>query len=505
MRNIVLLLLAIVSLESPPAFGAAPAWFTGMADNTWIGVASATGQRIMDVLPSPVPTVWGGDNPNSIAMAWCGGAVDQGRGEYLLCGNGGHANYPGNEGYALALRTATPGWRRLSDPTPNGNLGDVTNEGNGTYADGRPRAMHATFECFGDGRVWFALQNSVTSGGGGSINGIVAYNRDSVGNRSTPLPWTASNLGPWEIYGGLPGVGYLGGYIFGVSAFDPVDHKVWGLGGNGANYTVFWSIGTSGANLGVKNCYQRNQSYGNWGGWVCVAPELRILVAGDHLRNTICVLDLNTITWTQVSNVTGTSFFSSGSGGVYLQESKSIAIGLPRDISRTIYWLQIPTTAAGAYDPTGQWVWTNTTPAGPTIMVAGGNSGAYSKWNIVQDMGNGQSAIVYVGDISGPTYIYKVPVIGNAVEKQKALARNPLSLSPNPVNAGAEMRIRFTSGAGHAELKIFDLRGRMVENVPADRAQKGAAFGTKKLHAGVYLLRATIGGRENSIRFVVQK
>jgi len=499
-------LLALVSLATLPCFAAAPSWFTGMADDTWMAVAGATGQRITDVLPNPVPhTGLSGENPNAITLAWCGGAVDQGRGEYLLCGNGGHADYPGNEGYALSMRSETPAWRRLSDPTPNGNMGDVMNEGGGIYADGRPRSMHASFECFGDGRVWHMLQNSVTSGGGGSVDGIVAYNRETIGTRTTPLPWTASNLGPWELYGSVSPKFYLGIYIFGVAAFDPVDHKMWGLGGNGAGNTPYWSIGTGPSNLGVKNSYASNQSFGHWGGWACVAPELRILIAGDHYRKTICVLDLKTITWTQVSNVTGTGLYEGGSGGVYLAGNKTIAVGLPRDSGRTINWLKIPTTAAGAYDPVGQWVWTNTTPSGPAMTSPLRNAGAYSKWNIIEDMGNGQSAIVYVNQIDGPTYVYKVPPSGSAAEKQRALARNSMSLLPNPVTSGAKMQVTLASGIGHSELRIYDLRGRMVENISAGPAQKSAFVDTKNLHAGVYLLRAADGSRENAVRFVVQK
>jgi hypothetical protein len=399
-----------------------------MQDNTWIGIAGSSGQRIVDCLPSPTVVAATqanyspSNNPNSITSAWCGGSVDQRRGEYLLVANGGHADYAGNEGYALSLRETTPAWRRISDPSPNATLNATTlgSEGNGLYADGRPRSMHNTFQCFGDGRVWVALMNSVASGGGGSTNRVVSYDRDALGAATSPLAWTDSNLGPWTIHGTVA-PGDLTSYIFGVSAFDRIGHKVWGLGGNSANNTVFWSIDTIGPSRGTITLYNTNQSFGHWGGWVCVAHDLRILVAGDHLRQTICVLNLNTVAsspstaWQQVSNVSGTGYFGSGAGGVYVARNRTIGIGNPVSLGRTIYRLQIPTTISNGrvvYNSSGQWVWSNSTPSGPTMVVASGNSGAYTKWNIVEDMGDGRSAIVYLGDINQATYIYKIPAAG---------------------------------------------------------------------------------------------
>ena len=35
--------------------------------------------------------------------------------------------------------------------------------------------------------------------------------------------------------------------------------------------------------------------------------------------------------------------------------------------------------------------------------------GSYSKFNIIEDMGNGHAAFVNVVDVQGPVYVYKVP------------------------------------------------------------------------------------------------
>ncbi len=277
--------------------GSAPAWFVAQTPGVWIAIAGEPGERVSDVVPSPVPVNPAGEvsgSPASIMAAWTGGAVDQARGEYILCANGGHADYSGNEAYALALREAIPRWRRLSDPTPNNQIfyNEPPGASGAVNGDGRPRAMHSTFEAFGDGRVWFGLQNAYASPAGGLSKAVWSYNRDALGAAATPLPWTASNLGPWEFHGMVP-TPYDGSALkFGVSVFDRVGHKVWSLSGSGANSSVYWSVDTQGTTFGTINAYAANQSFGSWGGWAVVAHDLRILVAGDSYRNVITVLDL---------------------------------------------------------------------------------------------------------------------------------------------------------------------------------------------------------------------
>jgi hypothetical protein len=402
--------------------GRAPGWFEALAEGTWIAIASDA--TIRDVLPDPIPHVDAhADNPASITGAWSGGAVDQVRGELILAGNGGHADYPGNEAYAIALREESPRWRRLSDPTPNDLLvgDDISGPMGAVYRDGRPRAMHATFECFGDGRVWFPFQNSFTSGGGGGTDAVLSYDRDSLGAAATPLAWTMDDLGPWRFHGRLPAIIDLSAMIFGGCAFDPVTHRVWALGGNSANYTVYWSVDTSGPTLGESHIYRRDLSFGHWGGWLAVAHDLRILVAGDHERNAITVLDLDRAgeggDWTQIDDASRAGFFRAGSGGVYVAANHTIGAGDPRETGAEIHRLRIPTRVDGGetvYDPSGTWTWSTLRPGGaiPAVRPGGGNHAAHTKWNIVEDMGNGRSAIVFVGDIDGPLYVYKIPLEG---------------------------------------------------------------------------------------------
>jgi len=87
--------------------------------------------KIRSVLPNPLPQ---GD-PADVVTAWGGGAVDTVRNRMLVWG-GGHANYWGNEVYALDLSTLSI--QRLVDPSP------LTAQSNCASAlpDGTPVSRH---------------------------------------------------------------------------------------------------------------------------------------------------------------------------------------------------------------------------------------------------------------------------------------------------------------------------------------------------------------------------
>jgi hypothetical protein len=408
----------------PTEIGPAPQWFLNAPEGAWTTVAA--GASISKVVPNPWPSN-PGSHPGSITTAWCGAGVDQVRGEYIMCANGGHGDYPGNEGYAIALREENPAWRRLSDPTPNNLItfdSIVSPSGAALYADGRPRAVHNTFECFGDGRLWIPQQNSFSSPSGNGCHGVVSFNRDALGDARTPLPWTASNLGPWTIHPTPDFQGFTN-TGFGRAAFDKVGHKVWAVGGNNnINTPFYWSIPTTGANLGKTTVFRKGNSLDNFNSWTVIAHDLRIMVLGGEFGKKIFVFFMDKAgasdDWQVVSNVQGTGFFQMGAGGAYVPANKTIAIGNPRTTGTQIYTLRIPTRigSGGAleYNPSGTWVWSNSTPAGPAFSLPeGANNDSYSKWNIIEDMGNGQSAIIMCTAYDGPVHVYKVPKSGMLV------------------------------------------------------------------------------------------
>jgi hypothetical protein len=200
-----------------------------------------------------------------------------------------------------------------------------------------------------------------------------------------------------------------------------VGHKVWGLGGNNnVNSPEYWSVDTTGATLGTTHLYSRGGSLDNFNSWVAVAHDLRILVAGGSYHEKIFVLAMDRAgeadDWQEVANVSGTGFFESGAGGAYVIANHSIAAANPKNTHNAIYKLQIPVkTVAGhdAYDAAGAWKWSRLDPGGATVSFpTGGNNDINTKWNIVEDMGNTQSAIVAATSTQGAVYVYKLPLAG---------------------------------------------------------------------------------------------
>jgi hypothetical protein len=291
-------------------------------------------------------------------------------------------------------------------------------------ADGRPRAMHSTFECYGDGRVWFPEQNSYASPAGDTTHACISFDRDSLGEGATPLPWTASNLGPWTLHP-KPDFGGFGvtATAFGRADWDRVGHKVWAVGGNNnINNPFYWSVETAGANIGRSVVYRKGGSLDNFNSWVAIAHDLRIMICGGNALNRIWVFNMDragqATDWQGVTNVSGSgSFYGSGAGAVYVQANRSLAIANPKVTGSSIRKLQIPTMLVNGqvqYDPNGTWVWSTLNPLGASVVVPnnGGNNDTNSKWNIVENMGNGQSAIIVLTDIGLPLYVYKIPRAG---------------------------------------------------------------------------------------------
>lgn len=86
----------------------APPVIANLQAGEWLELPNT---KIRSVVPNPRPR---GD-PRSLTLAWSGGTVDTARNRLLLWG-GGHADYWGNEIYALDLGTLTV--QRLTNPSP---------------------------------------------------------------------------------------------------------------------------------------------------------------------------------------------------------------------------------------------------------------------------------------------------------------------------------------------------------------------------------------------------
>jgi len=424
----------------------APTWWTSATDGQWTAIAGGggfgsnyqNGNRLSDVAPSP-PVTDSGTGQSSIIETWSGGTVDYVNARYFLVANGGHGDYAGNEGYVLNLRTATPSWQRFIDPTPNGSItyNDSPGASFAKNSDGRARSMHTSaFQCYGDYQIWYPYCNSYSSPSGGSTPYVASFNTLNSGVAAaladnTTLAWDGT-VGPWQFWGiipgnsGIDGDGSTGAASFGCSCFDRWGHRVYGFGGLGFDRTntYVWYINTLGDAAGTGNSYLLNSGnpYADFRWAVCVF-DLRIIVAADGSNGRLVVFDLNNVGgsgWYTVPTVSGTGYYGGGvsgpfPGAFYIPKTRQIAVGDPPNIGNKVYALNVPTTADAygrtIYNPSGVWTWTNSTPGGVTLTFPN-DTKPYNRFNGIEDMGDGRSALVYVGGVNAPTYVYKIPAAG---------------------------------------------------------------------------------------------
>jgi hypothetical protein len=242
------------------------------------------GSRLIDVAPSPIPSYPGYGGFDTIIRSWCGGTVDPARKEVLLVLNGGHSSSPNNASYALQLSEAVPAWKRLCDPTPNDRFDMTAPPGKfspsdvpAVHLDGRPRGSHTAGNVqFAKGRAWFILQTSVSCGAGTSAQGIVSFNRDAVATLPGDFaPYSTYN--PYSLHGIAGATGGPSGYIFGSSAYDPVDGLVWGYG-----QSHCWALDVDTGSIAIPPTLT-GRNFGSKafkGAWAVCLPDRRVNLVG---------------------------------------------------------------------------------------------------------------------------------------------------------------------------------------------------------------------------------
>jgi hypothetical protein len=406
--------------------GTAPEWFVAMPNKTWIEVAAGSGRsdlqswqrgsRLADV--DPGSGAWSSAPFSAILTDFTGGSVDQDKGELIVGNAGGHASRQGNDMYACRIRSETPGWVRLSNPSSRaGTTGAVDS----ALSDNTPKAPHGWSRAvWGNGRVWWPTMDAYWPDN--TTADCWSFNRASLGNPGQPVEATS---GVWARHGKIlsrapdnSGLKFAGA----GSTYDKVAKKVWTF----ANYDVYgqnaFAIDATynGTNImgdGAVRAYDahptENLVFG--GMWIVCAWDLRVIIAmtatDSYTRpSTICVLDLNNPAAGFVyKGSTGSVDTSSGRGAVYHKASRSILLwdeGFGANVKR----LSVP--VAPLTSASSEWVWSSVAPASSNRVQpssASENAGTYGKFNIIEDMGNGQGALVLINRITEAVYVYKLP------------------------------------------------------------------------------------------------
>jgi hypothetical protein len=437
--------------------GPAPQWFLDLPEKRWTpiaggasysGAAYQKGLRLSDRYPSPTPgnslagvsTNYVKNDALAITSDWTGFVVDQTRGELISLASGGHYGYQGNECYALNLRATTPAWERVLDPTPDRhpqtnaillNIDITSGTDQSAYynlasyvqnGDGRCRATHTyNAQAFLNGKVWWTPA--------AAYNGhCFAFDYNVVRADPAKKAWSAA-YNPWSALGRIPIYRTSSDQITGNAlAADTTRNRI--IGWSRYAYYVWTVDAVTGAIAYASPAMPVGLPQGLecWGVYV---PDADIAVFGVvyqdanvRTRRLLCVDcadPLNAASWFLVDPVGGLSWPQVTSddyvaptapgdynrmayGAVYHQPSRSILV-YDAVLGGTVHKLKIPATPRS-----GTWTWSAVAHNGAAPSIPLVTNGVFSKFNIVNDMGNGQACLVVCTQEAGPSYVYKLPV-----------------------------------------------------------------------------------------------
>jgi hypothetical protein len=437
----------------------------------WVAVASGSpNYKRSEVAPSPTPGASLGFASTSNSDAFSGATVDQTRGELIVCCAGGHDDYYGSETTRVAFRVSNPAWKRLTAPStdaalqyrfraayytsaqcPLGVPMTSDDNGNGTLAlptsaadvSGEiPLSFHNGMEqqhC--NGRVWFTAQSS-TARDSYSVPVAFSFDRDAVGEPASPLTHP-SNATPWRYHGNWAGssTGFPG---FGVSALDSTNQRVWGF--ESENYGRVWSIDArTGVAENSRLSVHAVQPSFYPAVWASCAPDLGIVIlargqtlsgpvsdprlvvfsVGGTNGNTLTRLGEKVVNTTDnlgatvfYEERTGTTnqegqavirtCFQSSYGVVYHRPSKSFLLfeGVRRQSGKIVQL--IPPLSGGVYNHAGTWTVRQWTTNYPTVIGSAQTGSNYGRFNIVDDIGNGEPVLVLAPKYDLPTYVCRI-------------------------------------------------------------------------------------------------
>ena len=411
--------------------GSAPGWFIAQAARTWNAVAANA--TVNDCFYSPFLIMAGNAGDRNNFNDYSGATIDQSRREMLMVANGGHADYLGNEGYALALWAETPYWYRLNDPSPSNTMLFPETNGQVPYLlrDGRSASMHTNgIQFYSNGKVWYGMQQYVSSGGGSPLGGLVAFDREFPGipysNSQPALAW-ANNSGPWTSLGAWNNSPHA---LAGIAANSWVGTTACYDSNSGYIYmTAPQNSGLSYLRLNTANgthgCYFQQSidglavnAPGRWHAQTVLEDRpFRTNANGvyfSRFENSTSVflmsLPLSQGNGSWAKKVTGptANVPTRTYGGASVYHSGAIYFMNWAEYGSQIFKLTLPVDLESDSAWLNAWSIEHMHTAGSPIPIGVNPEGQFSKFNIVRDMGNGQAALVCAPAHDGPTWIYKL-------------------------------------------------------------------------------------------------
>ena len=224
-------------------------------------------------------------------------------------------------------------------------------------------------------------------------------------NNRTRAGWTYHGLG--VLNPPLPFGSAFSGQS-GPSAYDRVDNKVWAA----AQFAVSdggYSVDVATNQITRYNWYLAPAPFAE--AWSAIAYDRRVWIVGSIREDRLWILNLDNVAagWIQKTPAGSPHAFDNGVGAVYHQPSSAILCWMDT-YGTSIRKLSVPA------DPiNGTYTWSAIASAGNNTIVPAANprypGRTFSKFQIIEDMGNGQSALCTLNDSLGDTYVYKLPTI----------------------------------------------------------------------------------------------
>lgn len=369
--------------------GGVPSWFSSLADKQWAtplnnATAIANNQHWLGA-SSVKPTGPAGTH-TAIILSWTGMGADQSRKWIYMGRQGGHSEWHGNEVYSCDLMSESPQWTRRRNPSAGTATGTQT-----VMSDGRPVTDHTcSSHVSAEGR-WFWCGTNALPNGSLSHNPWWEY---SVASSAETISGGADD---WINRGSghANPSGALG--VHGLALWDPIDRQILVFHDNNSSPSVeFQSIDNFGGSAALTNTNALNTASYIQG---AIMPTQRIVV----------VRALDVYWWLKLtSNATKQSAWQSLSASG-TAPSQTNAFHWHEASGAFLTWdsstglRKLTPTVNGSGNLTGL-AWSAVAGAGGNAPTGGDETinGMFNKVQMIDDMGNGDSALIVVPRYAAP-------------------------------------------------------------------------------------------------------
>jgi len=353
----------------------APAWFASLRNleaaapvTNWLGASGAKDPGS------------GLGNHAGIITAWTGMGIDQRSRTAFMMHNGGHSDYFGNEVYSVDLSDESPAWiRRRDASTPTGS-GDVS-----AFADGRPSSDHTGgLYVAAEGRWFTCGMNSRNYNGGSDKARWWEYD---------PVIDDYIDLGSNHVSGG----GQFGTAVYDKNARHAITIHVDNVSGANVSFTSLDNM-EGPPDVGNYNWLGFNNS-----AMAAVDTTNKILLMrmGNDYR--FLKIDSDTNRQASYSTVSASGSAPSARNQIYWHEPSQAFItwGGGNSIAKLT-----PTVSDGSYT---SLTWSRVSVNGTSLPSSGPPAGMWDKVNLIENMGNADSALVIVPRYANPdTYVIRI-------------------------------------------------------------------------------------------------